>query len=76
MTELGCGLSLLRTRKASPIIQVGVPEPPVFVSKNAPMHSVELYCVKEKSAGLIDQVDPPNDSSIFTVVEHANCVLS
>jgi len=58
-------------RKASPIIQEGAPEP-VFVSKNAPMHSVEpeLTCMREKSVGLIDQVDPPKDSSTFTIVEH------
>jgi hypothetical protein len=76
-TEPGRDLSLLRTRKASPIIQVGAPEP-VVVSKNAPTHSVEpeLSVVKAKSSGLIDQVEPPNDNSTFTVVEHANDVLS
>ena len=40
------------------------------------MHSVELDCAKAKSAGLIDQVDPPKDNATFTVVEHANCVLN
>jgi hypothetical protein len=70
MTEFGCGLSLLRTRKASPIIQAG--------SVSVPRHSVEVEVVREKakSAGLVDQVDPPNDSSTLTVVEHANYDLS
>lgn len=53
------------------MIQEGAPVP-VLTSKNAPMHSVEVVCVKAKSAGLIDHVLPPNDSSMFTVVEHAD----
>jgi hypothetical protein len=66
---------LPHTKKASPMIQEGAPAP-VLASKNAPMHSVELVCVKAKSAGLIDHVAPPNDSSTFTVVEHADGTLS
>jgi hypothetical protein len=65
------GLLLSHTKKASPMIQEGDPVP-VLASKNAPMHSVELVCVKAKSAGLIDHVAPPNENSTFTVVEHAD----
>jgi hypothetical protein len=71
IAELESRLSLPHTRKASPMIQEGDPVS-VLASKNAPMHSVELICVKAKSTGLIDHMAPPNDSSTFTVVEHAD----
>jgi hypothetical protein len=43
----------------------------VLASKKAPIHSEELICANVKSAGLIDQVVPPNEKATLTCVEQA-----
>ena len=54
------------------MIHVGVELPAVdVISKNAPIHSVELIDVNSKSDGLIVHVFPPNESSTVTDVEQA-----
>ena len=54
------------------MIHVGVELPAVdVISKNTPIHSVELIDVNLKSDGLIVHVFPPNENSTVTEVEQA-----
>ena len=60
------------TRNASPTTHDGAPGPDDEpMSKKTPMHSLELILLYSKSAPLIVQLLPPNDSSTVTDVEHA-----
>lgn len=57
-----------RTRNVSPMIQAGLADPS---SKKAPIHLFPVVCVIAKSAGLMFQVFPPNESATVTSVSQA-----
>ena len=56
------------TRKVSPMIQAG---DVLSITKILPRHLVAETLVTVKSAGLMDQVLPPNDMVALTVVSQA-----
>jgi len=61
-----------RTRNVSPMIQAGLEDPSM---KKAPIHLVEEAFVIAKSAGLMSQLLPPNETVTFTLVLQARSLV-
>ena len=64
-----------RTRKVSPTIHDGTPDPlmsvPCWISKMAPTHTPSVLVPRLRSASLIGHEGPPNDIETFNLVVHA-----